>query len=312
MFGPSPTPSRLCKTPVEVPSGTRPRATACTAPVGCLTSATTGSTGRRRFRKGVSQLATCSSTTTYSTSTTAIIVRSVFSCVASRKRAPTGCLIGLADEKSFDRENSSFRVPSGQRSQLFSWQTSGLLSRAQRETVGPLPSREESISFLSPARAAGAPTFCDATESRQRTQPRGLSPPWPSPAATRTWPSPLADRRQRCFAKQAPIFGCRAAPSPARGGGGWPERLFESQLFNLTPGCKPSTEKVRPVAHPPTDRTAARKPRSAIARPSAAPRGGRNFVAAPPATGPSLKTISPHGHCPRALAIQLFRTGRNS
>ncbi len=176
MFGPSPTPSRLCKTPVEVPSGTRPRATACTAPVGCLTSATTGSTGRRRFRKGVSQLATCSSTTTYSTSTTAIIVRSVFSCVASRKRAPTGCLIGLADEKSFDRENSSFRVPSGQRSQLFSWQTSGLLSRAQRETVGPLPSREESISFLSPARAAGAPTFCDATESRQRTQPRGLRP----------------------------------------------------------------------------------------------------------------------------------------
>jgi hypothetical protein len=40
---------------------------------------------------------------------------------------------------------------------------------------------------------------------------------------------------------------------------------------------------------PPTDRTAARKPRSPIARPSAAPRGGRNFVAAPPATGPSLK-----------------------
>ncbi len=38
------------------------------------------------------------------------------------------------------------------------------------------PSRGESISFLSPARAAGAPTFCDATESRQRTQPRGLRP----------------------------------------------------------------------------------------------------------------------------------------
>ncbi len=41
--------------------------------------------------------------------------------------------------------------------------------------------------------------------------------------------------------------------------------------------------------HPPTDRTAAGKPRSQIARPSAAPRGGRNFVAAPPATGPSPK-----------------------
>ena len=44
------------------------------------------------------------------------------------------------------------------------------------------PSRGESISFLSPARAAGAPTFCDATESRQRTQPRGLTPPWITPA----------------------------------------------------------------------------------------------------------------------------------
>ena len=225
MFGPSPTPSRLCKTPVEVPSGTRPRATACTAPVGCLTSATTGSTGRRRFRKGVSQLATCSSTTTYSTSTTAIIVRSVFSCVASRKRAPTGCLIGLADEKSFDRENSSFRVPSGQRSQLFSWQTSGLLSRAQRETVGPLPSREESISFLSPARAAGAPTFCDATESRQRTHPRGLSPPWLSPAffgpppKTATYGRSLSTCRlpSEKFRPRArpPAEGrCRSAPEP--------------------------------------------------------------------------------------------------
>ncbi len=30
--------------------------------------------------------------------------------------------------------------------------------------------------------------------------------------------------------------------------GGWPERPNGSQLFNLTPGCKPSTEKVRPVA----------------------------------------------------------------
>ncbi len=53
--------------------------------------------------------------------------------------------------------------------QLTGWTTTGLLSQAQ-------PSREESISFLSPARAAGAPTFCDATESRQRTQPRGLRP----------------------------------------------------------------------------------------------------------------------------------------
>ena len=76
----------------------------------------------------------------------------------------------------------SVALPPGRGVPLPSWQTSGLLSRAQRETVEPQPSRGESISFLSPARAAGAPTFCDATESRQRTQPRGLSPPWPSPA----------------------------------------------------------------------------------------------------------------------------------
>ena len=42
--------------------------------------------------------------------------------------------------------------------------------------VGAQPSRGEYNFFLSPARAAGAPTFCDATESRQRTQPRGLRP----------------------------------------------------------------------------------------------------------------------------------------
>ncbi len=51
----------------------------------------------------------------------------------------------------------------------------------------------------------------------------------------------------------------------------------------------------------PTNRTAARKPRSQIARPSAAPRGGRNFVAAPPATGPSPKK----NLAPRSLAARL-------
>ena len=53
--------------------------------------------------------------------------------------------------------------------------------------------------------------------------------------------------------------------------------------------------------HPPTDRTAAGKPRSQIARPSAAPRGGRNFVAAPSATGPSPKK----NLAPRSLAARL-------
>ena len=109
--------------------------------------------------------------------------------------------------------------------------------------VGARPSRGEYNSFLSPAQAAGAPTFCDATESRQRTQPRGLSPPWPSPAATRTWPSPLAGRRQRCFAKQAPIFGCRAAPSPDRGGGGSRDSL--SRNFST---CGPTSGHPRSLS----------------------------------------------------------------
>ena len=280
MFGPSPTPSRLCKTPVEVPSGTRPRATACTAPVGCLTSATTGSTGRRRFRKGVSQLATCSSTTTYSTSTTAIIVRSVFSCVASRKRAPTGCLIGLADEKSFDRENSSFRVPSGQRSQLFSWQTSGLLSRAQRETVGPLPSREESISFLSPARAAGAPTFCDATESRQRTHPRGLSPPWLSPAffgpppktatygrSLSTCRLPSEKFRPRAGAG-APAYGVRCAPRTR-------DAKHREELGKTVCPPFPRTTASKRRAADASLFSPCHKPQSKIARVAATPHGAR-------------------------------------
>ncbi len=134
---------------------------------------------------------------------------------------------------------------------------------------------------------------------------------------------------------EAARFECRAAPPGYRAGRPRPARPYGSQFLSLPPAYEPSTEKVRPVAHPlrlckprlecpaaptgpamqsiatragkcsssetrpgsphggrrhpPTDRTAARKPRSAIARPSAAPRGGRNFVAAPPATGPSPK-----------------------
>ena len=42
--------------------------------------------------------------------------------------------------------------------------------------VGAQPSRGEYNSFLSPARAAEALTFCYAAESKQRSQPRGLRP----------------------------------------------------------------------------------------------------------------------------------------
>ena len=54
--------------------------------------------------------------------------------------------------------------PSGP--QLTGWTTTGLLSQT-------LPSRGEYNSFLSPAPAAGALTFCYAAESKQRSQPRG-------------------------------------------------------------------------------------------------------------------------------------------
>ena len=42
--------------------------------------------------------------------------------------------------------------------------------------AGPNPLGENITFFLSPAQAAGAPTFCDAAESKQRSQPRGLRP----------------------------------------------------------------------------------------------------------------------------------------
>ena len=65
---------------------------------------------------------------------------------------------------------------------------------ASQSPVGAQPSRGEYNSFLSPARAAGAPTFCDATESRQRSQPRGRLPPWLTPAIF--WPA-LAESSAR-------------------------------------------------------------------------------------------------------------------
>ena len=89
--------------------------------------------------------------------------------------------------------------------------------------VEPQPFRGESISFLSPAQAARALTFCYAAESRQRTQPRGLSPPWLSPAGTaQTWrrktQSSCAERhRPRAIATPAPV---RCITSAATGSAG--------------------------------------------------------------------------------------------
>jgi hypothetical protein len=55
-------------------------------------------------------------------------------------------------------------------------QKSGSASLASQSPVGAQPSRGKYNSFLSPARAAEALTFCYAAESKQRTQPRGLRP----------------------------------------------------------------------------------------------------------------------------------------
>ena len=177
-----------------------------------IASATTVSAGRRSHRKVVPLF--CTSLPPGSVRRAAATVGTVFRCVASRnrergplgpgpphiwfrfvverrlRRVPLvvvpggypwpqlGLRLQLAQSATQQLPCVRFSValPPGRGVPLPSWQTSGLLSRAQRETVGPLPSRKESISFLSPARAAGAPTFCDATESRQRTQPRGLRP----------------------------------------------------------------------------------------------------------------------------------------
>ncbi len=53
---------------------------------GCMKSATAGTAGRRRFRRGVAMPATCSSTTAGSIRRIAATVRTVFRCVASRNK----------------------------------------------------------------------------------------------------------------------------------------------------------------------------------------------------------------------------------
>ena len=108
-------------------------------------------------------------------------------------------------------------------------------------------------------------------------------------ALSQAWPGSHYDGpdARRNFAKKSPAFACRAAPEPAVA-----RRLARATqrvaIVQLDARLQ-TINRESSARRPPTDRTAARKPRSTIARPSAAPRGGRNFVAAPPATGPSPK-----------------------
>ena len=78
----------LRKNSLRVPSGTRPRASARAAPVRCITSATTGSAGRRSRREAMPTA--WASATLGSTRRTVVTMRSVFRCVASRNRVPSG------------------------------------------------------------------------------------------------------------------------------------------------------------------------------------------------------------------------------
>ncbi len=165
----------------------------------------------------------------------------------------------------------------------------GPRDEASQSPVGAQPSREESISFLSPAQAAGAPTFCDATESRQRSQPRGLRPlghpppvlpslakpscgPTPPPREGRTasftaslypkrplpgvrpkiWLYLLASRRQRNFAKKSPTLVCRAAPRAARGGGGSRDPTGRNFPTDRSIPARPLENHFRRYPAPPT------------------------------------------------------------
>ena len=89
-----------------------------------MKSATAGTAGRRRFRRGVAMPATCSSTTAGSIRRIAATVRTVFRCVASRNRCRWTLQPGLTAEKkrvavvqldarlqTINRESSALRPP---------------------------------------------------------------------------------------------------------------------------------------------------------------------------------------------------------
>ena len=78
------------KNPAFKCQAARPRAAADTAPVCCTASATPGTSGRRRFRRGVAVPTTWTSTTSGSSRSISTAVRTVFSCVASRDRGAAG------------------------------------------------------------------------------------------------------------------------------------------------------------------------------------------------------------------------------
>ena len=199
---------------------------------------------------------------------TAITVRSVFSCVASRNR---GGSIG-PPPAGFAEKNPTFEcraapgLPRGEASTRATLWVAVVQLTAHLQTTN----RESSASGAVPS---GTPIGPDGQESSARR-----------PHPLRLCKTPIG----------VPSGTDRAGDAKHR------ERL--SKILS------PKLGQDLPLANRrhPKNRTAARKPRSQIARPSAAPRGGRNFVAAPPATGPSPKK----NLAPRSLAARWVYFGR--
>ena len=144
----------------------RPRASATAALVkkpkavraSCITSATAGIFVRRPLR--VSMPTAWASTPTGSVRRATITVRTVFSCVASRNRAPTGPF----GRESSDRESSALRPPP--RGRFTAW--------AQRPAILRIATSSEKIS---------APKLGRDLRSRGPAAPHRLAP---VPLGTRT------------------------------------------------------------------------------------------------------------------------------
>jgi hypothetical protein len=180
--------------------------------------------------------------------------------------------------------------------QLTGWTTTGLLSQT-------LPSRGESISFLSPAPAAGL-LFSPMRQKERspKNTARKAPAPWPFPALFGPPPRRKFGRRPpRRFAPGRIGRAMRSiATSSAQSSKAPAGRRQRKEL--RAPSSSSHRPRWRRLAHSAGVQfsclpTAAAKvqPLSAQCRlveaggPDASPRGGRNFVAAPPATGPSPK-----------------------
>ncbi len=165
-FGLAPTPLRLCKTPVGVPSGTRPRATATEATVCCRASAKADTVGRLPFQR-MPVPTSYTSPPVGSTRRAAITVRTVFSCVASRntqRMSYWGSLsrilnracrpAGLLPRAGIKPSGRAGPSPLGENQSLSSppLEPRGLLLSVMRQKVGKERSQEGCAPLANPQR----------------------------------------------------------------------------------------------------------------------------------------------------------------